>query len=85
MADETTDVAPDLGQGTPDSTEQPAPYFEATSPDGKKETYATRGDLEKAWKDSYMRTSDYTRKTQEVARQRAEHERAGFPQNQVAL
>ena len=63
---------------------QPEPYFEATSPDGKKETYATRADLEKAWTQSYMRTSDYHQKTREVARQRAEHERATkeFEENQ---
>jgi hypothetical protein len=77
MVDENTGALPVTdGQDAPDSTEQPAPYFETLSPDGKKETFGTRADLEKAWKDSYMRTSDYTRKTQEVSRQRAEHEKA---------
>lgn len=77
MADENTTVAPDIGQGATDSVqEQPAPYFEFTPPGGKPEVYATKDDLAKAYKDSYMRTSDYTRKTQEVARIRAEHEKA---------
>lgn len=78
MADEKTGSVPDsVGQGAPESAvaEQPAPYFEFTPPGGKPEVYATREDLERAYKDSFMRTSDYTKKTQEVAKQRQEYEK----------
>jgi hypothetical protein len=74
MANEKAVAAPEEGQVAPDSTEQPAPYFEFTPPGGKPEVYATKDELAKAYKDSFMRTSDYTRKTQEVAKQRQEHE-----------
>jgi hypothetical protein len=41
-------------------------------PDGKVEAFKTRDDLERSWKDSYFRRSDYTRKTQEVAKRMKE-------------
>lgn len=44
-----------------------AAYFEFVKPDGSKESYATREDLEKAYKESFLRQSDYTRKTQSLS------------------
>lgn len=89
MADEKTVAAPVEGQVAPDSgnTEQSAPYFEFTPPGGKPEVYATRDDLSKAYKESYLRQSDYTRKSQEVAKQRQEHEKASkeFQEQQKAF
>lgn len=78
MADEKTAAAPTTGQVAPDSAvaEQAAPYFEYTPPGGKPEVYATKDDLAKAYKESFFRQSDYTRKAQEVAKQRQEHEKA---------
>ena len=35
MASEKAVATPEVGQGAPDSTEQPAPYFEFTPPGGK--------------------------------------------------
>ena len=46
------------------------PVFEYTYADGKKEVYNTKDDLTKAWRDSFLRHSDYTRKTQEHANER---------------
>lgn len=41
----------------------------------RKEVFNTPEDLKKAWRDSYLRQSDYTRKTQDVAKYRAQMDR----------
>lgn len=46
------------------------PYFQFSQPDGNVESFATKDDLERAWKDSYLRHSDYTRKTQSLSEER---------------
>jgi hypothetical protein len=78
-----TDKAPLAGQAdTPDQaagkaiaeSSQNSPFFEDVSPDGTKKVYATRDDLAREWKSSYLRQSDYTRKTQEIAQARKQHE-----------
>lgn len=76
MADNDT-AAPAPGQGAPAAPQQTgttAPFFSFTGPDGKAETFATREDLDRAWKDSYFRRSDYIRKTQELGNLRKQHE-----------
>jgi len=73
MADEITPLD-GQGEGTP-IEEQPANYFEWTDPDTKEvSNFATREDLEKGFKDSYMMRSDYTRKTQDIATQRRQND-----------
>lgn len=58
----------DVGQaaeGQVDTTPD-EPFFSVK--DGEKEVvFKTKDELQKAWRDSYMRRSDYTRKTQEAA------------------
>ena len=41
--------------------------YSYTWPDGKKEEYKTREDLDRAFKGSYLRQSDYTKKTQALS------------------
>jgi vacuolar-type H+-ATPase subunit I/STV1 len=58
-------IAPQTdSQTAPDSSE---PYFSYKYADGKEEVYRTKDELSKAYRDSFLRQSDYTRKTQEVA------------------
>jgi len=71
MADEQV-VAPDPGQATPAPTGdvgQAEPFFTSG-----EDVFNTREDLERAWKDSYQRRDDYTRKTQAVAQLRKTYE-----------
>jgi vacuolar-type H+-ATPase subunit I/STV1 len=44
-----------------------AAFYEFVKPDGSKESYSTKEELDKAYRDSFLRQSDYTRKTQTVA------------------
>lgn len=61
--------------------EQPQTFFEYEYPEKdesgnfKKEVFRTPDELKKAWRDSYLRQSDYTRKTQEIAKMRAQLEK----------
>lgn len=55
-------------------TTQDEPFY-SFSLGGKEETYKTKEDLDKAYRDSFMRQSDYTRKTQEHAKAVKEFER----------
>jgi vacuolar-type H+-ATPase subunit I/STV1 len=64
-------IAPQTEQSAPDSSE---PFFSYKYADGKEEVYHTKADLEKAARDSWLRQSDYTRKTQEVAQTRKQIE-----------
>jgi hypothetical protein len=59
-------IAPqtDSQQTAPDSSE---PFFSYKYADGKEEVYRSKDELAKAYRDSFLRQSDYTRKTQEVA------------------
>jgi hypothetical protein len=59
-------IAPQTGsqQTAPESSE---PYFSYKYADGKEEVYRTKDELSKAYRDSFLRQSDYTRKTQEIA------------------
>lgn len=50
-------------------------YYEYSYPDGKVDRYATKEDLTKAWRDSYLRQSDYTHKTQDLAKERDKHQK----------
>jgi len=50
------------------------PYFSYKYPDGKEESYATREELAKGWREHSLRRSDYTKKTQELAAERQKHE-----------
>jgi len=61
-------VAPDPGQATPApvvGAGQATPFFASG-----EDVFNTREDLEKAWKDSYSRRDDYTRKSQANAQLR---------------
>ena len=89
MSDENTQAAPAEGQAAPAApigTSAQA-FFETTLPDGKKETFASREDLDRAWRESYLRRSDYTRKTQEVGNQRKQldQERKEFEEQLKAI
>lgn len=59
-------------------------YFEDVLPDGSKKVFKTRDELAKEWKNSYLRQSDYTKKTQEIAqtRKQIEEERKRFSEEQ---
>lgn len=66
MSDEQS-AAPAQGQAAPAPAAPSAgqasePYFKSGN-----DVFNTREDLEKAWKDSYLRRDDYTRKTQATA------------------
>lgn len=67
--------------------EASAPFFEYADPTGKKETFATRDELTASWRKSKMQEADYTRKTQELAQQRKQHEEAlkKFQEDQKAF
>ena len=62
-------------------------YFEDVLPDGSKKVFKTRDELAKEWKNSYLRQSDYTKKTQEIAqtRKQIEEERKKFSDEQKAF
>jgi uncharacterized protein YeeX (DUF496 family) len=64
-----------------------APFFEDVLPDGSKRTFASKEELAKEWKNSYLRQSDYTKKTQEIAqnRKQIEDERKKFADEQKAF
>jgi len=73
MADEQV-AAPDLGQAAPAPAEgvgQADSWSPLTLGD---QTFNTRDDLEKAWKDSHFRQEDYTRKSQANAQLRKHYE-----------
>lgn len=80
--------APDTGQGVTQNpqgtTEQSEPFFSYKYADGREEVYKSKDELEKAYRDSFLRQSDYTRKTQEVAqtRKQIEDERKKFAEEQ---
>jgi vacuolar-type H+-ATPase subunit I/STV1 len=86
MTDEQS--APEQGQGAPQNapatTEQSEPFFSYKYADGKEEVYKSKEELSKAYRDSYLRQSDYTRKTQEVAqtKKQIEDERKAFADEQ---
>uniref|UniRef100_A0A6M3LLH5 Uncharacterized protein n=1 Tax=viral metagenome TaxID=1070528 RepID=A0A6M3LLH5_9ZZZZ len=93
-----TETAPLPGQGeTPATaanqaladtvTGSSAPFFEDVLPDGSKRTFASKDELAKEWKNSYLRQSDYTKKTQEIAstRKQIEDERKKFADEQKAF
>ena len=95
MADQT---APLSGQGdnTPasaaqsalaDTVQSPGWSFEDVLPDGSKKVYNSKEELAKEWKSSYLRQSDYTKKTQEIAqtRKQIEEERKKFAEEQKAF
>lgn len=60
-------------QSTPSSQVATAvgkPHFEYEWEDGRKESYATEDEFRKAWRDGRLRRDDYTKKTQEIAKER---------------
>jgi hypothetical protein len=87
MAD--TQSAPEQGQSAPQTApatpESSEPFFSYKYADGKEEVYKTKDELAKAYRDSYLRQSDYTRKTQEVAqtKKQIEDERKKFQEEQA--
>jgi vacuolar-type H+-ATPase subunit I/STV1 len=80
-APEQGQSAPQTPQGTPDTSQ---PFFSYKYADGREEVYKSKEELEKAYRDSYLRQSDYTKKTQEVAqvRKQVEEERKKFQEEQ---
>ena len=60
-------------QGTPTEQSLSAPdggqaeFYGYTHPDGSKDSFKTKEDLDKAWKESYFKHKDYTQKTQAIA------------------
>lgn len=81
--------APEPGQGAaqtapaaPDT--QSEPFFSYKYADGREEVYKSKEELAKAYRDSFLRQSDYTRKTQEVAqtKKQIEEERKKFAEEQ---
>jgi hypothetical protein len=92
-----TQDAPLSGQGVSNTTEQAAqsalsggqsePFFEDVLPDGTKKVYSSKDEFAKEWKNSYLRQSDYTKKTQEIAKTRSqiEAERKKFADEQKAF
>lgn len=88
MADETS-AAPQ-GQATPTPAQAASealadkghdePFFSTQGVDGKPQVFKTKDELAKAWKESGLMRSDYTRKTQELAklRQAFDEERKKF-------
>lgn len=94
----TENTAPREGQGdtTPAAAAQAAmadtvtssePFFEDVLPDGSKKVFKSKDELAKEWKNSYLRQSDYTKKTQEIAqtRKQIEEERKKFSDEQKAF
>jgi len=75
MSDEKT-ASPAPASGGGQAAPAPAPTGQApgagefygwTHPDGKREAFASKEDLDKAFKESYFRRQDYTTKTQSLA------------------
>ena len=98
MADDKS--APVTGQGatTPAQAAQVAmqdtvgsaasePYFSYAYPDGKKEEFKSKDELAKAWRESYLRRSDYDRKNNErsQATKQFDEERKKFQEEQKAF
>jgi len=71
------------GQGAEGALEtgQPSAFFEYEYPEKdesgnfRKEVFKSPEELKKAWRESYLRQSDYTRKTQDLANMRKELEK----------
>ena len=61
--------------------------FEYTYPDGTQDKFSSREELEKAWRDSYLRQQDYTRKTQYLSseRKKFEEQQAEFKRQMEAF
>jgi hypothetical protein len=80
--------APEQGQSAPQNpqgiTDTSEPFFSYKYADGKEEVYKSKDELAKAYQSSYLRQSDYTKKTQEVAniRKQIEEERKKFQDEQ---
>lgn len=74
--------APVTGQAV--TTNEPFYTYKGAS---GEESYASREDLDKAMRENFLRQSDYTRKTQEVAKLRKQHEeeRKRFEEEQKAF
>lgn len=88
MPDET--LSPVQGQETqtPAPQDTPAgPFYEDVLPDGSKRSFASKDELAKELKNSYLRQSDYTKKTQELAslRKKDEEGRKKFEEDQKAF
>lgn len=64
---------PSTGQavGTGQAAE---PFFSYSRYDGTKDEFASKDELAKAWRDSYLRQQDYTKKTQSHAEERKKYE-----------
>jgi len=73
MAEPVIQATPEPGQVEVPPVAGGEAYFGYTYPDGKVDNYATKEDLTKAWRDSHLRQSDYTRKTQDLAKERETH------------
>jgi len=86
MAEEKS--APVTGQGAeaPVTGQASEPFYTYKGVNGD-ESYASREDLDKAMRESFLRQSDYTRKTQELAKYRKqfEDERKKFDEDQKAF
>ena len=90
---EETQVAPDTGTSAPAPapagqapSQAPEPFYTYKGVKGD-EVYNTREDMDKAMRDNFLRQSDYTRKTQEVAsfKKQIEEERKKFQEEQKAF
>lgn len=64
-----------------------APFYSFKGTDGKEESYQTKDDLDKAFKESFFRTKDYTQKTQTLSefRKQVEKEREEFKKQREDL
>lgn len=86
-------AAPVQGQAAPapasagQAMQAQAPFYSYKGPDGKEEAFSSKEELDKAFKDSYFRTQDYTKKTQTLAefRKQVEKEREGFAKQREDL
>ena len=79
MAKETTPKAASpatIQQGSPEVTTptQGSPFYEVAWPDGQKEIFRTKEELDKSMRDSYFRNKDYTHSKQALAEQRKKFE-----------
>lgn len=81
--DLTTDEAP-TQDGQSETSE---PFFSYVGEDGKELSFSTKDELSKAWKDSFMMRSDYTRKTQSLSEEKKkwEEERSRFENDRTSF
>lgn len=67
---DTTQQAPQIGSAGAGKPQDQAGFYGYTFPDGTRKDWASREEMDKAFRDSFFREKDYTQKSQGLAEER---------------